>query len=91
MRRGKKDPSLPKKAKSAYLFFYEAKRPDIVQKNPGMKATDITRIIGAEWTKIKDSPSDTQKYVELADADKARYMNELKVTKEAPKRTKKWK
>jgi len=82
-KRGKKDPSLPKKAKSAYLFFYEDKRPGIVEKNPGMKATDITRIIGAEWTKIKDSTSDTDKYVKLAEKDKQRYVSELQSAKDS--------
>ena len=47
-----------------------------------MKATDITRIIGAEWTKIKDSTPDTAKYVKLAEKDKERYVKELQGMKE---------
>tara|TARA_Y100000385_G_C13094816_1_gene640668 strand:- start:1653 stop:2507 length:855 start_codon:yes stop_codon:yes gene_type:complete len=80
-KRGKKDPGLPKKAKSAYLFFYEDKRPGIVEANPGTKATDITRIIGAQWTKIKDIPSETDKYVKLAEKDKTRYTKEMQSVK----------
>ena len=76
-KRGEKDPNKPKRARSAYLCFCDANRGTITKKNPELRAPDVTRLLGQEWNKIKASPAKVEKYVKLAEADKARRQQEL--------------
>lgn len=96
----KKDPNLPKRGKSAYLFFCTENR-DAVKKSLGedSKATDVTRELGVRWNALKDSTknSDKQKlkkYQDQANEDKERYQSQKDAyvpeeTSDAPKRAKK--
>ena len=65
-----------KGAKSSYMFFCEAVRPDVVKKHPNLKVTEISTHIGKMWSKIKDSTSERKKYDDLAVNDRARYTQE---------------
>jgi hypothetical protein len=38
----------------AYFAFLKAKRGDVVAKNPGMKVTDVAKLLGGEWRKLSD-------------------------------------
>jgi hypothetical protein len=72
----KKAKTGPKRGKSAYLYFCEAKR-DEVRKTLGAdaKAADVTRKLGEMWNKLK-SQNKTGEYDKLAEADKERYYSE---------------
>lgn len=73
----KKDPSLPKNGKSAYMFFCIDKRDDVVEQNPGFKPPQILAKLGKEWNLIKGDESKISKYVLLAEQDKQRYKDEM--------------
>ena len=68
-----------KGAKSSYMFFCEAVRPDVVKKHPNLKVTEISTHIGKMWSKIKDTTSERKKYDDLAINDRARYTQEKAV------------
>eukprot|EP01088_Endostelium_zonatum_P011328 TRINITY_DN2545_c0_g1_i1.p1 TRINITY_DN2545_c0_g1~~TRINITY_DN2545_c0_g1_i1.p1 ORF type:complete len:173 (+),score=78.63 TRINITY_DN2545_c0_g1_i1:98-616(+) len=72
--RKKKDPNAPKNAKSAYIFFSTAKRPDIKNQNPDAKAKDLLKLLAAEWKKMSDE--EKAPYVTMADEDKERAKKE---------------
>jgi len=48
-KRAKKDPSAPKRPMSAFLYFSQERRRIIKQKNPKMRNTDISRVLGEMW------------------------------------------
>jgi hypothetical protein len=72
----KKAKTGPKRGKSAYLYFCEAKRNE-VRKTLGAdaKAADVTRKLGEMWNKLKGQ-NKTGEYDKLAEADKERYYSE---------------
>jgi hypothetical protein len=75
--RRKKDPNAPKRGKTSYLFFCEAKREVVKADNPDMNAKQVTSELGVGWNALKESsPKEVAKYVKLADEDKLRYENE---------------
>lgn len=72
----KKAKTGPKRGKSAYLYFCEAKRAE-VRKTLGAdaKAADVTRKLGEMWNKLKGQ-NKTGEYDKLAEVDKERYYSE---------------
>lgn len=53
-KRAKKDPSAPKRPMSAFLYFSQDRRKGIKEANPGMKNTEISRILGEMWKEATD-------------------------------------
>lgn len=76
-KKGKKNG--PKRPKSAYIFFCQDKRPEVREQNPEMKATEVTKELGAMWNEIKET-DDALEYINLAKEDKVRYNQELENT-----------
>ncbi|GMH54571.1 hypothetical protein TL16_g01701 [Triparma laevis f. inornata] len=72
-----KDPNAPKKAKSAYIFFANAKRVTLKEAEPEIKPTDMMKKCGELWKTI--SEDEKAVYVKMAEEDKARYLSEMKV------------
>jgi len=77
-----KDPSEPKRAKSAYLYFCLENR-DIVRKELGenAKATEITKELGIRWNALKEDTkkaSDIERLEKLSQEDKKRYEYDMK-------------
>lgn len=70
-----KDPNAPKRGKSAYFFFMDDERPKQKAANPDASVSDLAKLMGAEWNKIKGTPA-AKKYEELAAKDKVRYEKE---------------
>jgi len=66
-----KDPNAPKKPKSSFIFFTQDKRQSVLDSNPGIKFTEVTREIAKLW-EVLDEKGRT-KYADLAKKDKARY------------------
>lgn len=48
-KRPPKDPSAPKRPPSAFLNFCRSRRRVLCQANPGLKNTDISKLLGHEW------------------------------------------
>jgi hypothetical protein len=66
----------PKRPMSAYLYFCKAKRAEVKEANPDMKATEITSELGLMWKEIKET-EEVEQYNLLAKADKERYAAEV--------------
>jgi hypothetical protein len=71
-----KDPNAPKRNKSSYLLFCEERREHIKKNNPDISATQIIRVLGADWKTV--SASDKARFEALALKDKARFETEMK-------------
>ena len=74
-----KDKNKPKRAKSGFMFFCDAKRPKLMDQYRKKKKTvnvgEVAKKLGAEWKKLdgkKKSP-----YMDLAAKDKERYVNAM--------------
>jgi len=74
-----KDANAPKKNKSAYMFYCQENRAQVKEENPEMKATEITKKLGAQWKSLEKD--EKAKYDQMAAADKQRYQNELHAKK----------
>ena len=82
-RRLKRDPTAPKRAKTAYIFFCAAHR-ERVKKELGddASATDVIRALGVKWNELKASKKAADKkqlatYEHLATDDSTRYEREM--------------
>lgn len=71
----KKDPNAPKKWKTGYILFCLDKRQEVKDENPNMKATEITKELGARWNALGDK--NKKKYEKLSVKDKVRYQKEM--------------
>jgi len=66
-----KNPDKPKKPLTAYMFFCNTKRSDVMGENPGMSIGDVSKILGKMWKELSDE--DKQPYVEMNTKDKERH------------------
>lgn len=80
IKRTRKRPDSPKKAKSAYIFFLQATFSQLKKDNPSLLMTDISTEVGAMWRKLAEC--ERTKWNELARKDQERYQEELKLWKE---------
>lgn len=64
-----------KKPQSAYVLFGNEQRAVISSKYPGIKVTEVVKMIAKEWQKL--SKQQRQKYKEAAKRDKERFSHEL--------------
>lgn len=53
-KRAKKNPEAPKRPMSAFLYYSQEKRSHVKQNNPGMKNTEVSRILGKMWQDATD-------------------------------------
>ena len=61
-----KDPDAPKRNKSAYMFFCEAKRADVKKANPDLKMTDISKKLAEQWRELtKDDKKVSLSFLKL--------------------------
>ena len=75
-----KDPNRPKRAKTSYMFFCAEKRKELSEKNPDLRMTQLSKLLGKLW---KDTPANQkQKYIDLANKDKNRYQEDIEQYKE---------
>ena len=90
------DPSAPKRAKSAYLYFCSENREKVKSSLKNPTATNVTKELGKRWNKLKEKKKSKEykKFVELAEADSLRYKKEKQAyvegteTEKGPKRAK---
>ena len=71
-----KDPNMPKRHLSAYLYYAAERRPELKKEDPTMPFGDLTKQIAAEWTHLKKNGK-TKEYDDLASLDKERYEKEM--------------
>ncbi|TPP59293.1 Dorsal switch protein 1 [Fasciola gigantica] len=74
MKKGKKrkaprDPTLPRRAWSAFFFFCDEHRGRVKELNPEYKVADVAKELGRQWETCQDKA----KYELLAQQDKQRY------------------
>jgi hypothetical protein len=74
----------PQRNISAYLFFCEDKRKEILEKNPGIKPNKVMILFGESWRKL--SEEEKAPYVEKAIKDKVRYSEYLETNKNVNKK-----
>lgn len=71
--KAKKDPNLPKKAKSGFMFFCDEHRPKLIdaqrKKNKKVVISEVAKELGKKWQALKSKT----KYDKLAAKDKERY------------------
>lgn len=80
----KKDPSAPKIATTAFMFFSNEVRPKIREEEPELKLTEISKKIGAMWKEMDED--DKKPYNDKAARDKVRYEKEKAAYAEANKK-----
>lgn len=76
-----KDPNMPKKYKTAYIFFNVERINNFKEKHPNEKINIslIAKESGELWKKIKEDEKKYEKYKKLEDRDKKRYKKEMEV------------
>jgi hypothetical protein len=75
----KKKQAGPKRCKSAYLFFCEKERKSIKEDDPALQPKEVTTKLGEAWQELKkdeDRADEMSVFTDLADEDKARYIEE---------------
>lgn len=74
--KAKKDPNMPKRGRSSYIFYCQDNR-DKVKKSLGTDATfgNVNRGLSQGWKNVTEKQK--AKYVAMAEADKKRYENDL--------------
>ena len=74
-KRSPRDPGAPKRASGAYVFLTNEIRPQILRENPGIKFTDLGRILGQKWRSL--TPKERKRYEDMAASDKIRFQMEM--------------
>jgi hypothetical protein len=69
------DPDAPKAAVNSFILFCRDNRDKIKEKNPEMKAIDITKKLAEMWKDLEDE--EKKEYQEKSKEDKERYVREL--------------
>ena len=71
----KRDPNMPKRGRSAYIWFGQQERKKIKDSGKAMTVTEIMKMIAKKWSEC--SKADKAKFEAMAVKDKARYQKEL--------------
>jgi hypothetical protein len=74
-KREPKDPFAPKRASSAYLFFTNEMRPQLVQEYPGIKFVEVGKVLGERWWAL--TATEKKRYEHMAAEDKVRYQLQM--------------
>lgn len=74
-KRAKKNPKAPKRPMSAFLFFSQERRRSIKEEHPGMRNTEISRVLGGMWNKAP--PEERAPYIKHEAAEREKYKIEI--------------
>lgn len=74
-RKKNRDWNAPKQPLSGYIRYVNERREKLRVENPNLTFVEITRMMGAEWTKLPQH--EKQKYLDDAEKDKERYIREM--------------
>tara|TARA_B110000977_G_scaffold201529_1_gene296647 strand:- start:1526 stop:1918 length:393 start_codon:yes stop_codon:yes gene_type:complete len=72
----KRDPNMPKRSKSGYMFFCDEHREAVMKKNKNAKMGEVSKILGNMWSKMDDE--EKKSYIEQAEDAKELYVEEMK-------------
>lgn len=67
----------PKAPITGYVRFINSRRAEVKQQHPHLTFAEITKILGSEWSSLL--AEEKQKYLDEAEEDKKRYIEELKI------------
>ncbi|PWN51984.1 hypothetical protein IE53DRAFT_327531 [Violaceomyces palustris] len=70
-----KDPSMPKKPRSAYFMFLSYTRPERAKDLPDLSITELMKKLGDEWRSM--TSEEKARFEEEAEIDKQRYRAEM--------------
>jgi len=73
----KKKEGGPKRATNAYLFFSKEQRPLLKKDNPALTPQETVQKLSTKWKSLPQH--EKQKYIDLTEKDKQRYIREKKV------------
>jgi hypothetical protein len=73
--KSKRDPTKPKRARSAYIYFCTFKRAELKDENPNLPPKEITKLLGSSWKSLEDD--DKVQYNKMAAEDKIRNKDEM--------------
>ncbi|EFA06402.1 nucleolar transcription factor 1 [Tribolium castaneum] len=90
VRPGAKHPDKPKQPKNSYMFFFEAKRSEVMAQNPDLHPVEVSRKLGELFKNL--TMKEKEKYEQLAKIARQEYLEKLQVFYEAhpdlvPKKT----
>ncbi|XP_078358790.1 uncharacterized protein LOC144643411 isoform X2 [Oculina patagonica] len=71
------DLNKPKAPITGYVRFINSRRAEVKQQHPQLLFPEITKILGLEWSNLLQE--EKQKYLDEAEEDKKRYIEELKI------------
>eukprot|EP00531_Pseudo-nitzschia_arenysensis_P019281 CAMPEP_0116124394 /NCGR_PEP_ID=MMETSP0329-20121206/5258_1 /TAXON_ID=697910 /ORGANISM="Pseudo-nitzschia arenysensis, Strain B593" /LENGTH=326 /DNA_ID=CAMNT_0003618373 /DNA_START=196 /DNA_END=1173 /DNA_ORIENTATION=- len=80
-KRPKKDPSAPKRPMSAFLHFTKGRRSRIKNENPGMKNTEVSKVLGNLWRESTDE--ERKPYIEKEKVERGKYKIAMSKWKES--------
>ncbi|KAK3586892.1 hypothetical protein CHS0354_017689 [Potamilus streckersoni] len=66
----------PRKPATGYVLFAIEKRQEVKAQNPNLSFSDITKCLGQNWSNL--SPEEKQVYLDKAEEDKKRYIEDMK-------------
>lgn len=69
-----KDPNAPKRGKSAFFYFCDQNRSATKTSHPNLQNHEISKQMAANWESL--SEAEKKPFMDLANADKARYSSE---------------
>ena len=69
-----KDENAPKKGKSAFLYYVEAKKDGYKAANPDLKHKEVISKLSKQWNEL--AAGDKKPFQDLAEADKERFKKE---------------
>lgn len=73
-RKAMRDTNAPKQPLNGYVRFLNERREQVRQENPSLSFTEVTKLLGAEWTKLDKDQK--QMYLDEAIKDKERFQKE---------------
>lgn len=76
-KKGKGDSNKPKRGTSAFFFFSHENRSRVREENPEISMPEVSKLLGAEWTAMKDKKK--APFEKKAKEDEQRYASEMEV------------
>lgn len=75
----RRDPGMPKKPLSAYIYFSQETREQIKKEHPNMPVSQVMQLVSTRWSKM--SAEEKNPFIQSAKEDKKRYEKEISVSK----------
>ena len=70
-----KDPNMPKRSKSSFLYFCDAHRASVKNKHKDFKMGEVMKELGKMWKECK--PKEKEKFIKMSQEAKSDYNDKL--------------